>query len=174
MNLDDITRRLRTSTAEFISFCSTIENDLFFFQPADKWSIVQNVKHLSISVKKTKLVYALPKFIIRLITGKPNRLSRTYDELVEKYNTKLQQGGKASGPFIPKSIPAGVNKGTILKEFSDAMEHLARCMEKKWTDPQLDKYLAPHPLLGKLTLRELGYFTIHHTIHHLEVIKKRS
>ena len=174
MNLDDITNRLRTSAIEFTSVCRQVEDTLFFFQPPDKWSIAQNVKHLSISVKKTKLIYTLPKFIVRLLTGKPNRLSRTYDELVEKYNTKLQQGGKASGSFIPKSIPARVDKEIILKEFSVAMERLAICMEKKWTDPQLDKYLAPHPLLGKITLRELGYFTIHHTTHHLEIIKKRS
>jgi hypothetical protein len=44
----------------------------------------------------------------------------------------------------------------------------------KWKDPQLDKYIAPHPLLGKITLRELGYFTIHHMYHHLESIQKMT
>ena len=173
MNLDDITRQLRSTTDEFISFCNPIQDTLFFFQPADKWSIAQNVKHLSISVSRTQLAYSLPKFIVRLIAGKPNRISRTYEVLVEKYKTKLMQGGKASGPFIPKNIPAGTDKDFLLKQFAVAVKSLATIIEKKWTDPQLDNYLAPHPLLGKITLRELAYFTIHHTSHHLEIIKAR-
>ena len=173
MNLDDITRQLRKASAEFITCCSTIEEVRFFYQPADKWSIAQNVKHLIISANKTKLAYSLPKALIRLVTGKPNRTSRSYNELVEKYKFKLEQGGRASSPFIPKTLPSGTVREILLKEFSSVMEKLAHTMEKKWTDPQLDKYLAPHPLLGKITLRELGYFSIHHTFHHMEIIKNR-
>ena len=40
-------------------------------------------------------------------------------------------------------------------------------------EEDLDRYLAPHPLLGKITLRELAYFTIYHTHHHLQIIKDR-
>ena len=121
MNLDDITRQLRKASAEFIVCCSPIEEALFFYQPADKWSIAQNVKHLIISVNKTKLAYSLPKILIRLVAGKPNRPSRSFEELVEKYKTKLQQGGRASGPFIPKSIPVGIDKKFLLKGFSVAV-----------------------------------------------------
>ena len=173
MNLDDITRKLRKTSAEFTASCSPIEDAVFFFQPADKWSIAQNVKHLIISANKTKLVYSLPKILVRLVVGKPNRLSRSYEEIVDKYKLKLEQGGRASSPFIPKSLPAGTDKTILLNSFSSTMEQLANIMEKKWTDPQLDKFIAPHPLLGKITLRELGYFSIYHIFHHLEIIKKR-
>jgi len=53
------------------------------------------------------------------------------------------------------------------------MDKLIIAIEKKSTDTQLDQYIAPHPLLGKITLRELGYFTIYHTQHHLAIIKDR-
>ncbi len=111
--------------------------------------------------------------MIKWVVGKPNRQSRTYQELVDKYKAKLQQGGKASGPFIPKTMLADYGKEKILNEFADSVNRLANCIEKKWTDPQLDKFIAPHPLLGKITLRELGYFTIHHIRHHLQIIKNR-
>lgn len=52
------------------------------------------------------------------------------------------------------------------------MASLTSTMEQ-WEDAALDQYLAPHPLLGKITLRELGYFTIYHTEHHLAIIKER-
>jgi len=54
------------------------------------------------------------------------------------------------------------------------MQRLANAIERNWTDEKLDNYLAPHPLLGKLTLRELIYFTIYHTEHHLAIIKNRG
>jgi hypothetical protein len=38
-------------------------------------------------------------------------------------------------------------------------------------EAKLDNFIAPHPLLGKITLRELCYFTIYHTQHHLHNIK---
>ena len=53
------------------------------------------------------------------------------------------------------------------------MDLLIGNIEKKWSDAKLDKYIAPHPLLGKITLRELAYFTIYHIQHHLSIIRKR-
>jgi hypothetical protein len=173
INLDDITREIRLSRDDLLDHCSSVSDVLFFLQPAEKWSVAQNVKHLIISTNKTKLAYSLPKFIIRRIVGKPNRQSRTYRELVDKYKNKLQQGGKASGPFIPKIVLAEYGRERILNEFAFSIKRLSNCIEKKWTDPQLDKYIAPHPLLGKITLRELGYFTIHHIQHHLQIIRNR-
>jgi len=45
---------------------------------------------------------------------------------------------------------------------------------KNYNEANLDKYIIPHPLLGKLTLREMLFFTIHHNEHHLDLIKKYS
>jgi len=52
------------------------------------------------------------------------------------------------------------------------MKKMSRALQKKWKEPQPDAYIAPHPLLGKITLRELVYFTIYHTGHHQEGIRK--
>ncbi len=159
-------------TKEFTGYCSGIEPTIFFRQPADKWSIAQNVQHLVTSAKSTTLAYSLPKFIVRIYVGKPNRPSRTYEELVAKYNLKLEQGGKASKQFVPDKISLETGKENVMKKYTSAMEKLHRKIRNNWKDGQLDKYIAPHPLLGKITLRELGYFTIFHTQHHLDTIKK--
>ncbi|UPT65903.1 MAG: DinB family protein [Sphingobacteriales bacterium JAD_PAG50586_3] len=42
------------------------------------------------------------------------------------------------------------------------------------SDSKLDTYLVPHPLLGKVTLREILFFTILHTEVHLEILKNRE
>jgi uncharacterized damage-inducible protein DinB len=92
---------------------------------------------------------------------------------VNKYKMKLQQGGRASGRFIPKMISPQTGKENLLRSFAASMTKLNTAIEKKWTDPQLDQYIAPHPLLGKITLRELAFFTIYHTQHHLSIINER-
>ncbi len=45
-------------------------------------------------------------------------------------------------------------------------------LKNKTGESKLDDYLARHPLLGRITLRELCYFTIYHTEHHLNIINK--
>ncbi len=173
LSKEEIIKKLSVVSNEFSSFCSSINNEIFFRQPSEKWSVAQNVTHLTTSANMTKLVYLLPKFIVRLYTGKPNRPSRNYDELVAKYKLKLEQGGRASGRFVAKPVLANEGKEKILTAFKAAMGKLENTIQKKWDDEHLDKYLAPHPLLGKITLRELGYFTIYHTEHHLNIVKER-
>lgn len=170
--IPQIEEGLATATNEFLQYCSSLSDEQFFHQPGEKWSPAQQVRHLIISANKTKLAFSLPKFIIRWYVGKPNRASRSYDELVAKYKLKLEQGGRASAAFIPKPILSSYGKEKLLGQLKNSMDKLSGAIHKKWKEPQLDQYLAPHPLLGKITSRELGYFTIHHTYHHLESIQK--
>ena len=173
MQKNEIIRQLKAASDELTAVCNEIDADTFFRQYTEKWSIAQNVKHLLTSTATTRLAYRFPKWFIRIYAGIPNRDSRSYDGLVEKYQTKLREGGKAKGRYIPKPVWPKDGKDKLLHDFSHAMHALAHDIETNWKDTPLDKYLAPHPLLGKLTLRELAYFTIYHTYHHLETIKGR-
>lgn len=173
INKEELVQQIVEASKELTQFSTGITNELFFYPPVDKWSIAQNITHLTIAAKNTIPAFKLPKFIIRLYVGKPNRPSRTYDELVAKYKLKLEQGGRAGGRFIPKSILPSIGKEKILSDFAKAMYHLSATIKAKWGDPQLDEYIAPHPLLGKITHRELCYFTIYHIWHHLAIIKER-
>jgi len=171
LTIDKIAEQLHAAGTEFNRYCSTLGDEQFFYQPAGKWSAAQQVKHLITATNTSRLAFTLPKFLVRWVGGRPNRASRNYDELVAKYKLKLEQGGRASGRYIPQSIPAGYGKERLLHHFIKAMDKMALSVKKKWKEPQPDQYVAPHPLLGKITLRELCYFTIHHTYHHLESIR---
>jgi hypothetical protein len=104
--------------------------------------------------------------------GKTNRPSKTYDDLVTKYKTKLAAGGRASGPFIPPFI-SFEKKDELIKKYNEQKQKLIIKIEKQ-PEKDLDAYILPHPLLGKVTLREMLYFTIHHNEHHLELLKNRT
>jgi len=173
MNKSEIITASKNVFNTFTVYCRDITDEKFFDQPADKWSIAQNVDHLIRSMKQTRLVYSLPKFFIRWYVGKPNRLSRSYDELVAKYKMKLANGGKASGVFVPPPV-TGITKNELIGKWEKSIASYIKTIDASWKDESLDKYIAPHPLLGKITLRELCYFTIYHTEHHLNIIKQRN
>jgi hypothetical protein len=173
-SISDIVTGLQKAKTELVIFCEATNENTFFQQPVDKWSIAQNIHHLTTSARITLLAYNLPKLIVRIYGGKPNRSSRSYDELVTKYKLKLQAGGRASGVFIPKPISASYTKQKTMNGFIKKMDSLINAIQRNWNDAQLDNYIIPHPLLGKITLRELGYFTIYHTYHHLEIISARA
>ena len=109
---------------------------------------------------------------MKLFFGSSNRPSKTYDQLVEKYRSKLAAGGKASGPYIPKAISFD-RKDALLRKYEREKETFIRKV-KKQNEIDLDKYILPHPLLGKVTLREMLFFTIHHNEHHLETLQQRE
>ena len=173
LSLQEIIIELQNASDALTEFCSEVNDNLFFYQPAEKWSIAQNIRHLTIAAKKTQLAFRLPGFILTLWVGKPNRPSRTYEELLKKYKLKLEQGGRVSGAFVPEKIPSSIGKKRMLENFSSEMNQLSGLIQRRWKDEQLDQFIVPHPLLGKITLRELCYFTILHTYHHLDGMKKR-
>ena len=157
---------------QFSETGSNINESMLFKRPGDKWSAAEHMQHLIISTNTTTLAYALPKFLVRWVGGTPNRPSKTYDELKEKYYKKLSEGGKASGRFVPKPIEIKYGKQKLLSNWQKATEKFIKALNNNRTENDLDSYLARHPLLGRITLRELCYFTIFHTQHHLHSIQK--
>jgi len=170
MNKDEIINASKKIFTQFTDSCLQIPDDLFFSGVGGKWSVAENADHLIKAVKATRTAYSLPKFVTRTLFGKPNRTSKTYEELVAKYKMKLDQGGKASGRYIPEKKM--LKKFLLVRKWQKENERYLEVLELNWTDSQLDQYIAPHPLLGKVTLRELCYFTIYHTGHHLDTIRK--
>lgn len=156
---------------QFWENCLNMDDTLFFKKPEKKWSAAENMQHLILSTKATALAYRLPRFIVRWIAGTPNRLSRTYEGLKERYYQKLSEGGKASSPFVPKPMQINQDKQKLLDNWKKSTNSYLKALLKNRTEKDLDRYLVKHPLLGRITLRELCYFTIFHTEHHLHSIK---
>ncbi|HMI77970.1 MAG TPA: DinB family protein [Ferruginibacter sp.] len=156
----------------FSQTCSSMDETVLFQRPANKWSVAENIQHLVISTNTTTLAYSLPKFLVKWIGGTPNRNSRAYEEVKEKYYKKLSEGGQASGRFIPRPIEIKYGRQKLLDNWERATVKYINALAAKRSEKDLDSYLVKHPLLGRITLRELCYFTIFHTEHHLNSIHK--
>lgn len=136
----------------------------FLYAPPGKWTAGQQLEHIYKSIAPVRLAVALPKFLLRLLFGKANRPSRDYNTLVNKYQQKLQAGGKAPVPFIPKPV-LFIQKENLQNKIVQNIKKINDSLHK-YTETELDLYILPHPLLGKLTLREMLYFTMYHVEHH--------
>lgn len=134
----------------------------------NKWTAGQHFEHIYLSVSPLTKALNLPVFFLKLMFGKANRPSKDYDALVKKYLGKLGIGGAASGRFIPKQV-AFDEKEVLRRKLLRTVEQLCKTVAG-YTEAKLDNYILPHPLMGKLTLREMLYFTIYHVEHHKKLV----
>lgn len=160
-------------TTTYIHFCNFFER-----LPAsdwnrplpDKWNSSQQVAHLLLAVKPVRQAYWLPKWFLRWKFGVANRPSRSYEQLVDRYKERLNGGGRAPSRFVPKtSSPDQRNR--LMKALTKEVASLAKALNR-FSESELDGLILPHPLLGKLTLREMIYFTIYHAEHHLHTAQR--
>jgi hypothetical protein len=168
---DEIIVGLRNSFGELITHIQSLDTKAFESTPLNKWSAGQQLEHLIKSVRPINLVLFLPHWLIKSVFGKMNREPRTFEILLKKYHDKLALGGTASSPFVPSVIPF-IQKEKLIKRYNSHLDKLCKHVESL-TENDLDTIVLPHPLLGKVCLREMMYFTIFHTQHHLKSIKER-
>ena len=164
MTSSHIIGMLKGSHFEFTAMIASLSEEQFLQAEPGKWSPGQQLDHLVRSVAPLEQALNLPKFIPRMLFGKANRPSRSYDEVVARYQDKLAQGGKASGKYVPAAVTVA-QRDALIDKLNDLVEKLSRSLGS-YREEDLDTILLPHPLLGKLTLREMLYFTIYHVQHH--------
>jgi len=160
---------LRDANQRVTQCFTEIPAENFFTRQGEIWSASDNVDHLIRSHKPISKALKLPKFTLQAMFGRPERLSRTYEEICEVYRAEITKGAQASGRFLPEQQrPAESTKekkSELLEQWSKASIELVLVSEK-WNDNDLDGYVLPHPLIGKLTIREMLFFTIFHNLRH--------
>ncbi len=168
MTKQEISNKLTSNHQVFTDLIVALSDSDFTFAPPGKWTAGQQLDHILRAVSPLTKILALPKFLIKLIFGRANRPSKDYEGLVKKYHTKLESGGKATGRFIPAMVEPK-QKEILRNKLLHAVAQLIKNIDA-YSEQQLDTYILPHPLLGKLTLREMMYFTIYHVEHHRKAV----
>lgn len=164
MNIPEIQQKLIENHRRFTDYMESLPDDVFGIARNGKWSPGQHLDHIRRSVQPLAQGFLLPKWLIKMIFGRSNRQGRTYDDLVKRYTQKLQEGGRASGRFLPKEISV-LHKKKLISSLSKDVQSLTRNLNK-FSESELENIVLPHPLLGKLTMKEMMYFTIYHAEHH--------
>ena len=168
MKKEELSALLQHNHAQFIKLTEQLTDADFCFAPNGKWSAGQQLDHLVKSVSPVNMAMGLPKFIPKLLFGAANRPSKSYEGLVEKYTLKLKEGGRATGRFVPREVVAAQTED-LVKQLSLLVKKLCIKTERQ-TEEGLDTFILPHPLLGKLTFREMLFFTAYHAEHHRQLV----
>lgn len=167
MNKSEIISNLNTVHLAFWDTAIQIPNTTISIN--GKWSVSQNVEHINITLSKVNDFLLLPKSSIESNFGLSNRESINYKSFVKIYQIALKNGVKATEAYIPDSntpCPELITEGK--KTLSDLISNI-----QNWEESDLDLYNCPHPALGKITIKEVLYFTIYHAQHHHNSIKKK-
>jgi hypothetical protein len=165
-------RRLHERSTRFWVALSTAD----FLSPLGAaWSPADNVRHLIKSIRPLARGLRVPKPVIFLRFGPCLRASRSYAEIREVYQGRLAKGADA-GRFAPSAEgpPADPEawRRELMQRWGKTADDLERSLEH-WGESALDRCRLPHPLLGKLSVREMLHFTLYHNLHHVQNVARR-
>lgn len=172
----EISKALQKIGQQISITVNQLSDDEFNRIDGESWSASGYLKHLILSVKPFARSLALPKDKLEGLFGTSDAGSITYDQLVKKYNGALDAGIRAEDMpnVVPVNyrFPEGVEddiQGYLVDTWDGACEDLLSALGQ-WSEGDLDRYVLPHPAIGKITMREMCFFTIHHnTMHHEDI-----
>lgn len=174
---ETLVAELEMQRQEVTDFFESLSVEEFFAPQGDYWSPSDHLRHLAKSVRPLASAMELPKLVLGVRFGRSRSGSRSFEEIVAIYRHELASGAVA-GPFGPSQQKPDMSadgwRELILERWQQASQKLAEAREG-WSERELDKYRLPHPLLGKLTVREMLFFTLYHNAHHARrVVERRS
>lgn len=155
------------------TFFAGIDETQFLAAPTGVWSPAENLVHLIKSCAPVIMALHIPRTALRIRFGWVKHELRTLAQVRHTYvHEALANGGQAGGPFLPEVLePLAGAQARILAKWQEKGVELQAALEK-WSDKALDQYLLPHPLLGKMTVREILFFTLYHNLHHVNDVQR--
>ena len=88
------------------------------------------------------------------------------DWLVRASPSTFSPVNGASGPRSSR-VGAGLCRAAPNLSGGTGWGRPGRPLRQRWPEPSLDRYQLLHPLLGRLTVREMLEFSVYHHAHHL-------
>ena len=170
MDRSAINAALLKNHEDFIARILSVPADERDISRNGKWTPAQQIEHILRAVRPVAMALLVPKWFLRWRFGKPNRSPRDYEALVARYTEKLAAGGRASGRFVPPAV-AGSEVESMAADLRKTVSTLGHRVHA-WSEADLDRVLLPHPLLGKLTVREMLFFTMYHVQHHRHLVER--
>lgn len=173
MDKDAIADLLEAKNQALINWISNQDDEKWLEGPAGKWTTGQHALHLLQSIKPLNNALSLPKFFLRYKFGKANREVRDFHTVVSRYQERLKDAqGITYGPSKHMEIPAITEKQYLLDRLLVEGKKL-QYKTRKITDKNLDTLILPHPLMGKMPIREIIMWTAYHIEHHTNTLKEK-
>lgn len=173
-NRREIVEALKSTHEDGVEYWSQFETTTFFAVMGSHWSPAEHVRHLTRSMSPLLSVLRVPRVALRMAFGPATTPSRSFEQIAGCYGQALARGGTA-GRYTPSPEHESgddARRNAIMDHHSETLRGVTQGMER-WTETQLDAHRLPHPLMGKLTVREMMLFTLLHNRHHVQVAERR-
>ncbi|MGJ8593265.1 MAG: DinB family protein [Aquaticitalea sp.] len=141
--------------------------------PEGKWTTGQQALHLLQSIKPLNDALSMPKFVLRFKFGKANREVRDYDTIVKRYQERLIDAHGKTFKGSQHMIVPNLRDKTYLMNRLQVENKKLQYKTKRISDKNLDTIVLPHPLMGKMPVREIIMWTAHHIEHHTNTLKEK-
>ncbi len=173
----ELAQALADVDAHVAAFFGSLSADEYGARAGTSWSPAQDLEHLNMTVQAVTRGLVAPRWFLRWRFGKAARPSRSYDEIRTAYDAALAQGGKSPAAFVPadpgsSSTGADVQRNRDLERWAKRNRRMRDALDR-WSEAALDTLQMPHPLLGRLTAREMILFTLSHNQHHVAGARRR-
>ncbi len=147
----------------------------FYSTVAPHWSAADNLRHLVKSHAPVATALRLPRWVLRLVAGRAPHAPEGYTAIRDRYRQVLTDGGGA-GNYAPsaRALPGDMaaDRARLLGQWQALGQRLV-AGARRWDDEALDRCRLPHPLLGKLCVRDMLQFVLYHQYHHLGNVARR-
>lgn len=172
MDKKTIVDTLEEKHQKLFDWLNATDDDLWIKGPENRWTSGQHILHLVQSSQMLNKALRYPKFLLKYKFGTSNRPSRDYNAVAKRYEERLAESQERAKEFNKDlRVPAIKEKSQMIDDLQVLNKKL-QYKTQKFKDKHLDTLLLPHPLMGRMTLREIIMWTAHHTDHHLEILKR--
>lgn len=131
-----------------------------------KWSPAQQLQHISLTIAPFPKVLSSKHYLSEKF-GTIDRPVWDCETVMEHYfKTSL----KAPVQYVPEAELQPVHKDAIMQHIQNDLEKI-QLLLNGYSEEEFDALVLPHPLLGKLALREMFCLMGYHPLHHLKQIK---
>ncbi len=173
----EILEALSSAESEVAGFFGSLSDEELTLRVGDTWTPTEHLQHLNTSVSAVARGFSMPPLLLRLRFGRARAPSRTFEQVRDAYRAQLEAGGRSTAEFEPpreklSAAEANRRKAELLARWSRVNARLRVALEK-WKERSLEGILLPHPLMGKLTAREMLLFTLYHNGHHMQGVMRR-
>ena len=171
MDKKEIAELIEAKHTELFDWLENQSEEKWEAGPEGKWTVGQHIQHLTDSIKLLNHAMSFPSFLLKYKYGTSNRVLRDYDEVAKRYDEKLALNQERARKFNSKlKSPSLAEKELLLTTLKIQHKKLQH-KTQKWKDHKLDNLILPHPLMGKMPVRELLLWTAHHTELHTNTLK---
>ena len=144
MKKNDLTTELKEKYTAFTDYIGSLSEEEYQYQYENKWSAAQQLDHIVLCVAPLVQVYGMGKAGIEQMFGNVTVI-RDYETHKAAYLGKLRE----------------VLIGKLSQQISILCEKV-----NSFSEEELETLAIPHPLLGKIALKEMLYNAVYHVQHH--------